>query len=102
MRYPPNGFPVDPVTQEIDEEARRARREHRYITKLQARQLAWLKRWSRTEKQERLRGYYITCHDCGMKDCQHVAAVAARVLLAHAGHDTWIHMMPGSPIPNGW
>jgi hypothetical protein len=102
MRHPPNGFPIDPVIAEIDEEARRALREHRVLTRLQARQLAWLKRWSRTENRERLRGYFIDCYDCGTKDCQHVASVAARVLLDHAGHDTWIHMIPGSKLPREW
>ena len=102
MGRPTNGFAVDPVTQEIDEEARRARGENRYITRLQARQLAWLKRWSRTENRERLRGYFIECHDCGTKDCQHVASVAARVLLSHAGHDTWVHMLPGSQVGREW
>ena len=104
MPYPPKDrFAADPITQEIDEEARRARGENRYLTRLQARQLAWLKRWSRTEDRERLRGYFIECHDCDLVDCQHVASVAARVLIAHAGHSTWVRMLPGSPTRrDGW
>lgn len=102
MHYQHPPFQADPVTREIDEEAARARAQHQYLTKLQARQLAWLKRWSRTEHRERLRGYFVECRDCGVKDCQHVAAMAARVLLRHAGHDTWIHMLPGSQLPRAW
>jgi hypothetical protein len=102
VAYPPKRFEVDPVTAEIDEEARRARGENRYITRLQARQLAWLKRWSRTENRERLRGYFIECQDCGIVDCQHVATEAARVVIAHAGHSTWVRMLPGSQLGREW
>lgn len=102
MGYPPNGFAADPVTTEIDEEARRARGENRYLTRLQCRQIAWLKRWGRTENRERLRGYYIECHDCGLVDCQHLATEAAKVVIAHAGHSTWLRMLPGSPVGREW
>jgi len=102
MPYPPRGFEADPTTREIDEESRKVRRENRFITRLQARQIAWLKRWGRTENRERLRGYYIECKECGTVDCQHVASEAAKVLLLHAGHSTWVRMLPGSQLGREW
>ena len=103
MSYGQNSRFIDPITREIDAEADAYRRAHGHITKLQSRQLAWLRRWSRTERREGLRGYYIDCQTCGTVDCQHVASEAARVLLeCHAGHDTWIRMLPGHPVARTW
>jgi hypothetical protein len=94
-------FGVDPVTREIDEVAAELRRTHGHITKLQSRQLAWLKRWSRTERDERLRAYYLECHECGVVEVQHVASVMAQVVFKHAGHHTWLRMSRGSPYRIG-
>ena len=92
----------DPVTREIDAESDELRARFGHITKLQSRQLAWLKRWSRTEGRERLRGYYLECSDCGVVEAQHVASVMARILVRrHPGHETWLRMLPGSADPMG-
>ncbi len=94
---------VDPVTREIDGEADELRSRFGHITKLQSRQLAWLKRWSKTERRERLRAYYLECSSCGTVECEHVASVMARRLVrCHPGHETWLRMHPGSPYPRGW
>lgn len=67
------------------------------LSELQSRQLAWLDRWSRTERNERLRCYYLKCRTCGTEELDHVATVAAhRLIQFHLGHKTWIKMYPGS------
>ena len=93
----------DPVTREIDAAADELRVRFGHITKLQARQVAWLKRWSRTERRERLRGYYLECSSCGVTETEHVASAMAQILVRkHPGHDTWLRMLPGSVDPLGW
>ena len=91
----------DPTTREIDEMSSEFKSRFGYITKLQSRQLAWLKRWSRTEREERLRGYYLQCHDCNVIEVQHTASVAAMMVWKHAGHRTWLRMMRGSTYGRG-
>jgi hypothetical protein len=94
---------ADPTTREIDEMSSDFKSRFGYITKLQSRQLAWLKRWSRTERRERLRLYVIKCECCGSVDRGHVAAVVARILVQrHGGHETWLEMYPGSPVDERW
>lgn len=102
MGRPEDHSGIDPTTREIDEISAGFRRVHGHITKLQSRQLAWLKRWSRTERDERLRAYYLECHECGVLEVQHVASVMAQVLLNHAGHHTWLRMNRGSKYPGTW
>ena len=93
---------IDPTTREIDEISDGFRQRFGHITKLQSRQLAWLKRWSKTERNERLRGYYLECSSCGVVEVEHVAAVMARRLVrCHPGHETWLRMHPGSAYPRG-
>lgn len=91
----------DAITREIDEVSEQIVAEFQHITKLQARQLAWLKRWSRTEREERLRAYYLQCHDCNVIEVQHTASVAAMMVWKHAGHRTWLRMMRGSTYGRG-
>ena len=103
MAGPMDDRSTDPTTREIDTIAIGVRQRFGHITKLQSRQLAWLKRWSRTERNERLRGYYLECSSCGTVECEHVAAVMARRLVrCHPGHETWLRMHPGSTYPRGW
>lgn len=96
------GAPVDPITREIDEYAEEIRSKVGFITKLQSRQLGWLRRWGRTERRERLRLYTLKCEECDCVERQHVAAVMARILVErHAGHETWLDMFAGAPVPRG-